>query len=388
MTALLAGNSVDLLECGASYFPALRQAIAQAKHEVHIETYIFEADSTGLAIAEALMSAAERGVVVNVLMDGFGAAEFPSSLWAELSAAGVRLLHYRPGLGIYRLRWHRLRRLHRKIAVIDAEVAFVGGINIIDDRNAPEDMPHRFDFAVRVTGPLVQAIHALVLRMWRRTAWTQLRRAWLHDNPWSSACRATGKVPMKLVVRDNLRHRRDIEWAYLQAIRQAKHEIILANAYFVPGVTLRRALVKAARRGVHIVLLLQGRVEHWLAYHAARALYHELLSAGIEIHEYHRSYLHAKVAVIDDQWATVGSSNIDPFSLLLAHEANVVIIDPVFNRTLRTSLQLAMQNGSRRLLLEDWQRPRPLGRMMSWLAYGLVRFATEMLGYGREEYSK
>jgi cardiolipin synthase len=183
------------------------------------------------------------------------------------------------------------------------------------------------------------------------------------------------------LVRDNIRHRRDIEDAYLQAIEQAKFEIILANAFFFPGLNFRHALLNAAGRGVRVILLLQGRVEYPLLHYASHALRGSFLDAGIEIYEYHKSLLHAKVAVIDEHWATVGSSNLDPFSLLLSLEANVVVDDENFARTLKHSLNQAIHAGSRRIPRDHW-RTQPIRlRLTSWLSYGLVRFMIGIAGY-------
>jgi cardiolipin synthase len=183
------------------------------------------------------------------------------------------------------------------------------------------------------------------------------------------------------LVRDNIRHRRDIEDAYLQAIEQARFEIILANAYFLPGLKFRNALLDAAGRGVRVVLLLQGRVEYRLLHYASHALYGSFLDAGIEIYEYHKSLMHAKVAVIDEHWATVGSSNLDPFSLLLALEANVVVDDENFAKTLKHSLEQAIKMGTRRIFANNWEARTIRLRLANWLSYGLVRFMIGMAGY-------
>ena len=186
------------------------------------------------------------------------------------------------------------------------------------------------------------------------------------------------------LVRDNFRHRRDIEAAYLQAIARAESEIILAHAYFLPGHDFRHALIDAAGRGVRVILLLQGKVEYFLQHYASRALYGNLLGAGIEIYEYHKSFLHAKVAVIDRHWATVGSSNIDPFSLLLSREANVVIDDAEFGANLTSSLLQTVETDSQRILPDNWQQQTVLFRFMSWLCYGLVRLMKGISGYVSE----
>ena len=186
---------------------------------------------------------------------------------------------------------------------------------------------------------------------------------------------------MAFLMRDNFRHRRDIETEYMRAIERAKSEIILAHAYFLPGLDFRHALIDAAGRGVRVVLLLQGKVDHFLQHYASRALYGNLLDGGIEIYEYRKSFLHAKVAVIDGHWATVGSSNLDPFSLLLSREANVVVDDEGFGETLRQSLNQAVEIDGRRILAGNWKQ-QPTGvRFMSWLCYGLLRLMMGISGY-------
>lgn len=377
----LPGNRITLLETGSAYFPALLEAIDAAADEIHLETYIFEDDETGRLIAAALARAARRGVKVRVLVDGFGAREFPAKLMPALEASGVRVLVYRKKISPLTLRRQRLRRLHRKLVVVDARLAFVGGINIVDDAHAP-GQPPRYDYAVRVEGPLIAPIHASVHQLWKLVAWANFRRrlrVLVHAPVIADPC---GSMRAAFLVRDNLRHRRDIEEAYLEAIRAARKEIFLANAYFLPGIRFRHALMHAAQRGVRVTILLQGRVEYLLQHYASQALFDALLGAGIRIFEYHLSFLHAKVAVIDGQWATVGSSNIDPFSLLLAREANVVVSDETFAGELRASLETAIVGGARELKREDWQRKPWLHRLASWMAYGLVRLMVGIAGYG------
>ena len=378
----LPGNAVTLLETGSAFFPALIEAIDATQQELHLETYIFEDDATGRAVAAALTRAAQRGVAVRVVVDGFGSPAFAARLRPALEAAGVQVLVFRPEIARLRLRRHRLRRLHRKLAVADGRIAFVGGINIVDDVDAAHPAPPRFDYAVRLEGPLLAPIHATVRQLWALVAWAGFRRRLRLPLPTPTVAAPCGSLRAAFVMRDNFRHRRDIEEAYLEAIGSAREEIILANAYFLPGLRFRRALFEAAARGVRVSILLQGRVEYVLQHYATQALYGALLDAGVRIFEYHHSFLHAKVAVVDDRWATVGSSNIDPFSLLLAREANVVIEDSGFSRALRASLDAAMLTGAHQLRREDWQRQSRVRRLLSWIAYGIVRMLIGIAGYG------
>jgi cardiolipin synthase len=383
MVEFFNGNRITLLKSGAEYFPRLEAEIDAARHEIHLETYIFKADATGRAIADALARAARREVAVYVLVDGFGSQDLDPALIRRMEAAGVHFLMYRPNISPWSLRHARLRRLHRKIAVMDARVAFVGGINVLDDVDEPGHTLPRFDYAVRVEGPMLSKIHPVVKWLWRLVSTTQMRARKPDPVRLEPSLEHRGRERAAFVTRDNLGHRREIERAYLEAIGRARSEILIANAYFFPGQPFRWALVDAAMRGVRVILLLQGRVEYVLQHYASRALYGTFLDAGIEIHEYHRSFLHAKVAVIDRHWATVGSSNIDPYSLLLAREANVVIEDEGFAAQLRESLLAAMSEGAAQVRRERWHsQPWPV-RFLTWGCYGLVRLLTGLFAYGR-----
>jgi cardiolipin synthase len=387
MSRFLPGNRIALLRSGGEYFPALVQAIDRAEREVWLETYIYADDDVGRIVTAALVRAARRGVAVRVLVDGWGARHYlTASIESEIVGGGVMLLKYRPEVKPWQFRSHRLRRLHRKLCNIDGRIAFVGGINIIDDVNTPGQKPPRVDFSLRIEGPLVVAVVSTMQRVWAINELVQFRRNVVPLFPSPRRAQRAGAQTAKFLIRDNLRHRRDIERAYLAAIRTAKREILIANSYFFPGIRFRRALMAAAERGVRVTLLLQGRVEYLLLHYATRALYGQLLSAGVTIQEYHQSFLHAKVAVVDDHWATVGSSNIDPYSLLMAREANVFVRDPDFSEQLRGELLRMIEGGARRVRPQHWVlRPR-VYKALVWIAYGVVRVAMGLLGYGGNEW--
>lgn len=380
-TPMLGGNQLTLLRSGTEYFPALIAAIEAANHEIYVETYIFQDDETGSRVAAALSRAARRGVAVHLLVDGFGSKDMSVGLSAGMVESGVRMLVFRKRISPWTLKRNRLRRMHRKIVAVDARVAFVGGINIIDDMHTPGHIPPRYDYAIKIEGPLVGPVRDAAARLARWIAWANLKQRWRPRPDVRADNTPIGGQRAALVVRDNVRHRSDIEDAYLDAIQSARSEIIIANAYFFPGIRLRRALTAAAKRGVSVTLLLQGRVEYLLLHYASRALYGSLLEAGVEIHEYHKSFLHAKVAVIDGHWATVGSSNIDPFSLLLAREANIVVDDRKFAAELRMSLHEAMEGGAI-AVRSQWMRLSIWRRLPIWAGYGLVRMLMGAFGYG------
>jgi cardiolipin synthase A/B len=387
MNRFTPGNTIELLRSGGEFFPALAAAIDAAEREVWLETYIFADDAAGSVIADALIRAAQRGVQVRVLVDGWGAKHYlTKALERRLRDGRVRLLKYRPEVAPWQFRLHRLRRLHRKLCHVDQRVAFVGGINLIDDMNTPHQKPPRLDFAVRVGGPVLVPIVQTMQRLWALVELVQLERSEVPLFPDPFHVARTGAQTAKFVIRDNLRYRRDIERAYLAAIRTAKDEILIANAYFFPGVRFRRALIAAATRGVSVTLLLQERVEYRLLHYASRALYGQLLAAGVVIAEYHLSFLHAKVAVVDDRWATVGSSNIDPYSLLMAREANIFVRDPHFADQLRLELLQMIAIGTRHVEPERWAERSRITKAVTWLAYGIVRIGMGVMGYGGNEW--
>ena len=368
------GHELQLLEGSVELFPALIAAMDQAQLEVRLETYIFDFTGSGAEVAQALVRAAERGVPTQLIVDGLGTDPFPAEWRARFEAAGVQWRVYAPVSALGLALPGRWRRLHRKLCVVDGRTAFCGGINILDDFHDPNHgaLPApRFDFAVRVAGPLVADVRHSMVQLWlRMQAVKSLRghrlsdavealRAAAHE-PAGRATAAAAKparadARAALLLRDNLRFRTSIERAYRKAIGLARREILIANAYFVPGRRMRRALEQAARRGVRVVLLLQGKYEYFMQYYSSRPVYGALLRAGVEIHEYAPSFLHAKVAVIDGHWATVGSSNLDPLSMLLAREANVVVDDTAFAAELRARLLRAIAHGGQPLDAGDYE---------------------------------
>jgi cardiolipin synthase len=379
---LVAGNRLTLLRNGAEFFPALIAAIDSALSDVHLETYIFEDDEAGRAVAGALSRAAARGARVRLLIDGFGSRELPASFIARMEAAGVVALQFRPERGWLHLRRNRLRRLHRKIALVDGRVGFVGGINILDDRAGHEGVEPRFDYAVRLEGPLLADIYPVVHRLWWLVAALSRKEREPTRTPPPVHPGPVGETTAAFVHRDNFRHRHDIEALYLEGIRAARREILIACAYFMPGWRVRHALMEAAGRGVRVAIVVQGWSDHRLFQQASRVLYGTLLDHGIEIYEYGRSELHAKAACVDGRWATVGSSNLDPFSLLLAREANVAVMNESFARELRESIDQEIRHGARAVPRLLWKRRPWSRRVVGWLAYGYARLAMGLAGIG------
>lgn len=383
-------HDMRLLIGGVDLFAAMVEAIDAAQHEVRLETYIFSFDGAATEVALALARAAQRGVRVYVVVDGVGTDALPARWVERWAQAGVHVHVFAPAVGWGFWLPSRWRRLHRKLCVVDHTVAFCGGINIIDDFLDPHVegslKAPRLDYAVSLSGPLVGAVHDTMMQLWSRievvrdlrsqdfgSAIDALRGA-------SQSLRLPSRGETLLVLRDNVRHRSHIERAYRKAIGSARHDIVVANAYFFPGLRLRRALIMAARRGVRVRLLLQGQYEYFLPYRAARQLYGQLMAAGVEIYEYHASFLHAKVAVVDGKWLTVGSSNLDPFSLLLAREANVVAHHPEIAQSLQTSLLDAIAHGAVRVDPQTYLDRSGWDRMLDAMASAVLRFGVFLTG--------
>jgi cardiolipin synthase len=340
-------------------------------------------------------------VEVYLVVDGIGTPNIPAHWVQRLQQSGVQWQQFLP-LGSFG--WFipgRWRRLHRKLCVVDQAQAFCGGINILDDffelNHGLQDSP-RFDFAVQVQGPLVVDAHNAMEQFWHRLQATrkleqgqfqearrsleQLMAAPIQA-PQSKTTEPVSEaagIHAALLLRDNLRNRRLIERAYRQAIAHARSEVVIANAYFLPGIKLRRALIHAVQRGVRVRLLLQGRYEFFMQYHAAKPFYGALLDAGVEIYEYQAGFLHAKVAVIDGEWATVGSSNLDPLSLLLAREANVVVQDSVFAKNLLQPLNSAIEHHSLQLDKTQFAHRPVWQRLKDRLAYAVMRLTLFLSG--------
>ena len=408
--ALRPGHHLRLLEGGGALFPAMVEAMDRAARFIYLETYIFEFANGALQVAEALERAARRGVTVRLVVDGVGTPAVPATWAARLTVAGVQWRVFQPLGQVGLLIPSRWRRLHRKLCVVDGAVGFCGGINLIDDHDDVAlgrlEQP-RLDYALQVSGPLVADMQEAMEQFWWRlqavraarqrafrVAWEAAREALPHAEPWEwwhtpeSSPLEDGPADLRaldtqaaLLLRDNVTHRHDIEKAYLKAIGEARHDILIANAYFIPGRRLRRALRLAVQRGVRVRLLLQGRYERFLQYHAARPVHHRLLQAGVEIHEYAPSALHAKVAVIDGRWATVGSSNLDPLSLLLAREANIVTTDATFARQLRDRLQRLLQEQGRPLTLDEMAARNWRTRWRDAIAFAIMRTVLFLTGH-------
>ena len=373
-------NRIELLENGEEYFPRVFDAMRAAKSEILLETFIVFEDKVGAELQQILIDAARRGVRTTVSLDGFGCGELTTGYLAALSDAGVHLQMFDPAPKHLGFRTNWFRRLHRKIVVVDGLIAFIGGINFSGDHLADFGPEAKQDYAVQVQGPAVADIHHFALlqsgRPGRARFWWQRRRQRRADMAFNDH---DGQV--RLVFRDNDQHHTDIEDVYLHALRRAKRRVVIANAYFFPGYRLLREIRNAARRGVEVRLILQGQPDMLVAKLAARMTYDYLLKAGVQIHEYCQRPLHGKVALVDEEWSTVGSSNLDPLSLSLNLEANVLIRDRTFNQHLFQRLEDLSHNHCKAMDPSKVPRGRIWHMTVGFLVFHFLRHFPAMAGW-------
>ncbi|MHC8398894.1 cardiolipin synthase ClsB [Pseudomonas sp. MDT1-17] len=373
-------NRVDMLENGEAYFPRVFEAMRQAKTEILLETFIVFEDKVGNELQEVLIAAAQRGVRITASLDGFGCGELSTGYLTALSEAGVRIQIFDPAPKHLGIRTNWFRRLHRKIVVVDGTIAFIGGINFSADHLADFGPEAKQDYSVEVQGPAVADIHHFALLQSGRPArakyWWQRRRQRRSELAFSDH---DGQV--RLVFRDNGEHPTDIEEVYRQVLRSAKRRVVIANAYFFPGYRLLREIRNAALRGVDVRLILQGQPDMLVAKLAARMTYDYLLKSGVQIYEYCDRPLHGKVALVDEDWSTVGSSNLDPLSLSMNLEANVLIRDRAFNRDLFKRLEDLSNNHCKAMSADKTPRGRIWHMTVGFLVFHFLRHFPAWAGW-------
>lgn len=370
------GNHFELLENGEEFFPRVFSAIAEARREVMLETFILFDDKIGQELHAVLLQAAKRGVEVHVLVDGFGSPDLSDRYVGSLVEAGVHFRVFDPGRTFMGQRLNVLRRMHRKIVVVDGQLGFIGGINYSADHVADFGPEAKQDYSVQVRGPIVAQMHHFT----REAVLDETGRK--NHQPGGITGRPhAGTAHAMFVTRDNHHHTNDIERHYRMALRTARQRVVIANAYFFPGYRFIREMRRAARRGVDVRLILQGQPDMPIVKTAASLLYDHLLRAGVRIYEYCDRPLHGKVALVDDEWSTVGSSNLDPLSLSLNLEANVVIQDHAFNTQLHRRLTHLMDNSCKQVKAAAPGRWDRLRLLRSYAVFHLMRWFPTWAGW-------
>jgi cardiolipin synthase A/B len=366
------GNSVQLLENGEEYYPALLDAISRARYEVLIETFILFDDPVGRQLRERLTEAARRGVHCHLLLDGYGSPRLSDEFVGEMIALGVEIHYFDPVKRYFGKSVKVFRRMHRKLVVIDGREAFCGGINLSQEHLRTFGELSKQDYMVRLSGPVVADIRSF-MRSFPNAAHRASSVADTAGQNQAKSEHPPGDSQVRFIVRDNHACKTMIESAYLAAIRSARERVVIANAYFFPSYRVLKELRDAAARGVDVKLILQGRPDMQFVQRASRMVYRFLVRGKVSVYEYCERPLHAKVALVDREWATVGSSNLDPLSLSLNLEANVLILDRDFNANLMRSMQRLLEESCRRVDPASFPRRTRLQFLLGRLAFHLLR---------------
>ncbi|PWF55763.1 cardiolipin synthase [Massilia glaciei] len=372
---LIAGNKVTLLFDGPRTMREMMAAAAAATSTINLETYIFDQDEVGMQFADVLIERQRHGVTVNILYDAVGTLGTPAAFFERMRAAGITLIAFNPVNPAERKgKWELNNRDHRKLMVVDGKVAFTGGINISStyanssffrSKRRPEttaaDKVGWRDTHIKIEGPAVAALQWIFIN-----AWVDQEGGELSEREYFPPLPAAGDKVLRVLATDPTAGY-EIYKSFILAMNEAKKSVHITSAYFVPDQQFVDALSNAAKRGVEVKLVLPGVSDHGLVYHAGRAFYQELLASGVKIHELQVAILHAKTAVIDGTWSTVGSSNIDRRSFLHNYELNVIILDAAFGAEMESAFREDLR-GSKEITLEAWQsRPWSM-RMKEWAA--------------------
>jgi cardiolipin synthase len=380
---LIVGNQATLLIDGPTTYKAMFKAIEEAKDHINLETYIFDPDEIGQRFADALIAKQLEGVQVNIIYDSVGALNTPDAFFQRMRDSGINVLEYNP-VNPLKLRkgWEVNQRDHRKLMVIDGKVAFVGGINISsvysssssgsslsgsasgsggddEDKKGAEDIPWR-DTHIRLEGPVVSEFQKLFLTTWQvQKAEPLVPRNYLPKQKpkGEQVVRAIGSTPLEPYSQ--------IYVTLISAINSAETSIYITNAYFVPDPQLKDALKNAAARGVDVKLILPGKTDSDLVWYASRSHYTDLLEGGVHIYERQDALLHAKTAIIDGIWSTIGSTNLDWRSFLHNQELEAVVLGYDFGAQMMDMFAMDLED-SHEVMLGEWKRRPLLDRLKEW----------------------
>lgn len=358
---LVVGNKVVLLQDGPATFEAMFTAIRNAKHHINLETYIIEDDEVGNRFADALIDKQAQGVQVNLIYDSVGSINTPKAFFKRLTDSGIRVLEFNPiNPLVAKKGWNVNQRDHRKLLIVDGQTAFLGGINIssvysggsyaqYSSASPGERAPWR-DTHMQVDGPVVKEFQKLFLATWVKQKGEPLMEETYFPqlgDKGREVVRAIGSSPDEPYTL--------IYATLISAISSAETAVYLTNAYFVPDPQLLAALKDAAQRGVDVKIILPSYSDSWLVLHVGRSFYEELLDAGVKIYERRDALLHAKTALVDGVWSTIGSTNLDWRSFLHNDEVNAVILGQEFGAQMQAMFEKDLA-ASNPITLEQWQQ--------------------------------
>ena len=362
--------SARLLLSGDEYFNKIEEVILSAKHYLHVQFYIYDPDATGNKITKLLKDAVRRGVEVMLVADAIGSEHLTSKWVKEIEEAGILFKHFSPKNKFFRIG----RRMHHKIVVADGELALIGGINIADKYSGFHGQRAWLDFGVELKGPVVRDIEKICEPVWKK----KVLRNYFH--PLHTANQWVGNLKLRLIQNDWWRRRIEISKAYKDALRKANKEIIIVASYLLPGTSFRRLMKKAARRGVRIKIMLGGHSDVKLVKPATMYFYEWMMRQGMEIYEWQPSILHGKLAIVDDEWATVGSYNLNALSDYGSLELNVEIFDADFARSSRAKVEELITSGCKNVDFDEFMKSSTLILYVyRWFCYKAVRVLLRLL---------
>lgn len=362
-----------LVHSGNDYFSRLEQLIHNAQYEIHFQCYIFDYDTSGKKIIEALKDAAMRHVKVYLLLDAFGSMAFPDTVIDELTATGIHFRFFSPFFSFNS--FYIGRRLHHKIVVLDAQLILIGGINIAEKyQGTAKDTPW-LDYAVLVQDEIIAKILQLVCRnlFFKNRHLSRHKMITLFYTPEENS--------IKIIQNDWLKRKNEIYKAYLNAFAQAKNEIIIVGSYFLPGRRLTKALKKAAQNKISIKLILSGISDVKLSQRATYHIYNKLLRNNIGLYEYQTSVLHGKAAVVDGHWTTIGSFNLNNLSTFGSLEMNVEIKSTAFSTAYSSHLYGIMEQCQRITPESIKKRNTIYSHFVNWLSYWTAKFLLTLVTY-------
>lgn len=362
-------NRVHLIHGGTDYFHAVVKMIREATIFIHLQTYIYDEDETGRMVADELIEAAQRGVKVYVLVDGYASRNLSEAFIQSMEVSGIQFRYFEP---IWRSKHYYFgRRLHHKILVADGTVSLVGGINISDKYNDLPDDPAWLDWAVWAEGEVSYELFRVCAEFWNRSK--KAARAMISANP-PREFPASWDCAVKVRRNDWVRRKNQISRSYIEMFNLAEDHIVIMSSYFLPGRVIRRNLARAAKRGVKISLILAGTSDVMMAKYAERFIYRWLLRLGVKIHEYPKAVLHAKLSTYDRKWVTVGSYNVNDISAYASVELNLDVLNDVFAAQADGWLRRIMEEDSEAITDAYLQRYNLVTRFLQWWSYQVYRF--------------
>jgi cardiolipin synthase A/B len=369
------GHYIELLRSGEEYFAACESVINEARQFIHFQTYIVDDDQTGRRFVEALIRAANRGVRVYFLLDAYGGSSFSKELTARVEDAGILFRRFSPAF--ITKGFQMSLRLHHKVLLADGQVAIIGGMNVADRYHGRPDLKEWLDFAILIRGPECAHVLFLTKKLWNKTFLGRKERAkeTVHET-----VKYENGVKVRILQNNWYRNKIEILKTYHYALRHSHERMILFAGYFLPGRNERKLLKDASRRGVEIKIVLAAESDAPVFKHATSFLYDFILRNNISIYEYLPSNLHAKVAIVDGVWSTIGSYNMNHLSDYGSVEMNAGVIDPEFSASFEKVLLGIIENDCRQVIFEEYKRrKRWLYRFTDWISYQLIRIMMRIM---------